>query len=124
MRRRYPWLDTVAALRLPLRALMTPSRQIRGDPSPYLPHPTDDGRAAQCLLPSRAAARGHKTDTSETTRATPRDTGLQTRPICRRNCVADDRACTRVTPRTSMVRRGSTVRVRQRACLKALQMGM
>jgi hypothetical protein len=34
--------------------------------------------------------------------------------ISRRNCVADDRGCPRVTLR-NMVRRGSTVRVRQRA---------
>jgi hypothetical protein len=39
-------------------------------------------------------------------------------PICRRKCVASDRACTGVTP---MVRRGSRVRVRERAYGKGPQ---
>ena len=47
---------------------------------------------------------GHiRNDTRDVSR---RISGVPTRPICRRNCVANDRA---------MVRRGSTVRVRQRA---------
>jgi hypothetical protein len=36
-------------------------------------------------------------------------------PICRRNCVASDRACTRVTPGNLHGKEGSAVRVRQRA---------
>jgi hypothetical protein len=36
-------------------------------------------------------------------------------PICRTNVPANDRACTRLPPQNFMVRRGSTVRVRQRA---------
>jgi hypothetical protein len=47
---------------------------------------------------------------------------VQISPNCRRNCVENDRACTRVTPR-SMVRRGPTVRVRQRASAKRLHSG-
>ena len=45
-------------------------------------------------------SRGHKTDTSETTRATSHDASPASGsvPICRRKCVAYARACTRVTP--------------------------
>src|SRR6266511_2416617 len=63
------------------------------------------------MLLIRATCGGHKTDTSETTRAiigdtiSPANWVLQAtkmrrlqNPICRRNRVADDRACTRVTP--------------------------
>ena len=48
-------------------------------------------------LPPLAPGRGHKTDTSETTRATSRDTSSTPRsaPISRRNCAANHRACTR-----------------------------
>ena len=44
-------------------------------------------------------------------------------PICRKNCVAGDRTCTRVTPRNLHGKEGSTVRVRKRASLKCLQNG-
>jgi hypothetical protein len=53
------------------------------------------------LLSYSSTLRGHKTDTSETTRATPRDASLgpQSARFCRKNCVASDRECTHVTPR-------------------------
>ena len=62
-------------------------------------HSDAEHRASRATLPLWASARGHKTDTSETTRATPRDAppASGSAPICRRNCVASDRACTRVT---------------------------
>jgi hypothetical protein len=61
------------------------------------------GETASCqglaLLSGTSTARGHKTDTSEATRATPRDAFpvAQKRWISRRNCAARDRTCTRGT---------------------------
>jgi hypothetical protein len=51
-------------------------------------------------LPEQTTVSGHKTDTSETTRAvvSRRISTASTSPICRRKCVASDRPCTRVTP--------------------------
>jgi hypothetical protein len=53
-------------------------------------HASPVSRPLSCL----AAWRGHKTDTSETTHATSsrRISGVKIRSICRRNCVASDRA--------------------------------
>jgi hypothetical protein len=45
-------------------------------------------------------------------------------PICRKNCVASDRACTRMTPGNLHGKEGSPVRVRKRASIKTLQMGL
>ena len=42
-------------------------------------------------------------------------------PICRKNVITDAGCVRQYRPGTSMVRRGSTVRVRQRACTKCLQ---
>jgi hypothetical protein len=47
---------------------------------------------------------------------------VRTSSICRRNCVAIDRGCTRMTPRNLHGKEGSPVRVRQRA-LKSPQNG-
>ena len=59
---------------------------------------------------------GHiRNDTRDVSR---RISSLCNRPICRRKCVASDRACTRVTLRNLHGKEGSTVRVRQRALQK------
>jgi hypothetical protein len=54
---------------------------------------------ASPLLSCSQTTRGHKTDTSETTHATSRDVRADRRRarFVRRNCVASDHACTRVT---------------------------
>ena len=70
-------------------------------------------RQAGVALSLRTTRRRHKTDTSEGTRATSRDARRRTERADLQREVRH--ACTRVTPQTSMVRRGSTVRVRQRA---------
>src|SRR5207247_707444 len=111
MRWRYSCPDTVAALRLPLRALMTPLYRPAATLRPYLTHPTDDAQPRQSLLPSWAAARGHnghiRSDTHDVSR---RSSTACSSPICRRNCVTDDRAYTRVTPRNIEVSVAATTR--------------
>ena len=72
--------------------------------------------------------RQRRTDTNGHIRNNTRDASRRIfeaslRPICRQNCAASDRACTRVTPRNLHGKEGSTVRVRQRALIKCLQIG-
>ena len=73
-----------------------------------LPHAIRGSRRTGCAMSSYSAAASSynttrcwdKTDTSETTRARRLAAHLrrhETSEICRRNCVASDRACTRVT---------------------------
>ena len=64
---------------------------------PNLPHPTDDGPVASAsvawLGSSARTQNGHiRNDTHDVSR---RSSTACNSPICRRNCVADDRACTR-----------------------------
>jgi len=68
------------------------------------------------LFVKQTTRRGHKTDTSETTRATSRDASPASGSArFAGRTVSRVVACVRVCrPGTSMVRRGSTVRVRQR----------
>src|SRR5215211_5908205 len=77
-----------------------PSLQTCGDPAP-VPPASDrrrPSRVSVCCLAGqqRADTNGHiRNDTHDVSR---RSSTACNSPICRRNCVADDRACTRVTP--------------------------
>src|SRR6266487_4281307 len=72
-----------------------------------------------CVVEFGARSRtqdGHiRNDMHDVSRHIP---GTRMRAICRRNCVASDGACARVTPGNLHGKEGSTVRVRQRACTK------
>jgi hypothetical protein len=76
--------------------------------------PSRDAAHDARALPALATSSGHKTDTSETTRATPRDAALRTHSFR----FAGKTASLVIARVRAMVRRGSTVRVRQRAFSK------